>query len=378
VSKYQTICGIYESALQSVTGTPAAWTAFLSSACRNYKCRFDEQILIYAQRPDAVAVLEIEKWNKQFGRWVNKGATGIAVFDDEHDGGYRLKHYFDISDTHESRFARPVPIWQMNPRYEAEVIEHLENSFGELRDKSTLAAALISAAKNAAGDNITDYLHDLMDCRVDSHLEELDERGVETEYRSALESSVAYMLLSRCGINADDCLDAEDFRSVAAFNTRQTINALGLAASDIAEMCLREVAVTINSLGRQEKNQNRTFENAPVREDNKVKQSSSERSPNHGSIDISDGGRLQAAEPDRAKGSSRSPWQVRVAPKEAPQTAPTDTVRKPADIGQAERASDGNRADGERADGTDGLADGGGAGRDGAAQSPRPDEVGGA
>ncbi|MGD9663030.1 MAG: hypothetical protein AB7U63_17370, partial [Porticoccaceae bacterium] len=130
MTKYQLITGVYESTLDRVTSAPGEWMAFMRSACRNYKCRFDEQILIYAQRPDATAVLEIEKWNSLFGRWVNRGAKGIAVFDDEHNGPTRLKHYFDVSDTHESRFARPVPIWQMAEGYEAEVIEHLENSFG--------------------------------------------------------------------------------------------------------------------------------------------------------------------------------------------------------------------------------------------------------
>lgn len=198
-TKYQFICGMYESVLGRVTNNPAEWMAFMRSACRNYKCRFDEQILIYAQRSDATAVLEIEKWNKQFGRWVNKGATGIAVFDDEHNGNYRPKHYFDISDTHQSQYSRPVPIWQLNARYETEVTLSLENSFGELENKSTLADALISAAKNAVDDNMIDYLHELMNCREDSFLEELDELNVEVEYRTALHNSVAYMLLTRCG-----------------------------------------------------------------------------------------------------------------------------------------------------------------------------------
>ena len=250
-TKYQLITGLYESTIQAVTNTPAAWTAFLRSACRNYKCRFDEQILIYAQRPDATAVLEIEKWNKQFGRWVNRGATGIAVFDDEHDGRYRLKHYFDISDTHESRFSRRVPIWQMEPHHEEEVMESLENSFGDLEDKSSLAGALISAAKNAALDNMADYLRDLMDSREDSFLEELDDFNVDVEYRTALQNSVAYMLLTRCGIDADDYFDAHDFRYVIDFNTRSTANALGVASSDIAELCLREIAATERGIFRR-------------------------------------------------------------------------------------------------------------------------------
>jgi hypothetical protein len=159
VSKHQSITALYEATVTDVTASPAAWAAFLRSACRNYKCRFDEQLLIYAQRPDATAVLEIEKWNRQFGRWVNRGAKGIAVFDDS--GKSRLKHYFDVSDTHESRTSRPVPIWQMRPEDEAEVIESLENSFGELEDASTLPAALVSAAQNATEDNIADYLRDI-------------------------------------------------------------------------------------------------------------------------------------------------------------------------------------------------------------------------
>ena len=137
-TKHQLITGLYENTIQQATNTPGEWTAFLRSACRNYKCRFDEQILIYAQRPDATAVLEIEKWNNPFGRWVNRGATGIAVFNDEHNGQYRLKHYFDISDTYQRYHGKPVPLWNMQPEYEAEVMESLENSFGELEDKSTL------------------------------------------------------------------------------------------------------------------------------------------------------------------------------------------------------------------------------------------------
>jgi len=254
MTKYQAITQAYNNTLQQVTKAPAEWTGFMRSACRNYKCRFDEQILIYAQRPDAVAVLEIEKWNKKFMRWVNKGATGIAVFDDEHNGNYRLKHYFDISDTHESRYSRPVPLWQMEQRYEAEVIEHLGNSFGELEDISGLSAALISAAKNAVDDNITDYLSDLMDCREGSYLADMDGSIIETAYRGVLQNSVAYMLMTRCGIESESYLDADAFQYVIGFNTPQTVNALGMATSDIAEACLREISATVISLQRQENN----------------------------------------------------------------------------------------------------------------------------
>ena len=375
MTKYQLITGVYESTLQRVTNTPAEWTAFMRSACCNYKCRFDEQILIYAQRPDATAVLEIEKWNRQFRRWVNKGATGIAVFDDEHNGKSRLKHYFDISDTHESRFSRPVPIWRMESRYESEVIESLENSFGELEEKSDLANAILSAAKNAVDDNLTDYLNELMYCRVDSFLEELDDLNVEVFYRTALQNSVAYMLLTRCGIEADKYLDFEDFRHITDFNTRQTINALGMASSDIAETCLREISATVINLQKQERNKNHIFAKPEQSGDNVIK--NNEGSLNDGSVDISDGGRLPSTQPDRTGGRPSSPWQIRIAQKETPQAEPQGTVREPADIGQAERTPDGDRADSHRAVRIADRTDGNSAGRDGGAESIRPDEMGG-
>lgn len=374
-SKYQLITGLYESTIQTITNTPAAWTAFLRSACRNYKCRFDEQILIYAQRPDATAVLEIEKWNEQFGRWVNRGAKGIAVFDDEHNGNYRLKHYFDISDTHESRFSRRVPLWQMEPRYEAEVIESLENSFGDLEDKSSLAGALISAAKNAALDNMADYLRDLMYSREGSFLEELDDFNVDVEYRTALQNSVAYMLLTRCGIDAGKYFEAQDFRYVTDFNTRSTANALGLAASDIAELCLREIAATVRSLRVQEREENRTFAKSespaypiPINQND-------ERSAEYGT-DLSDGGRLPRAESDRAGGIPRSPWQIRIAPQEVSEAAPPRSVSESPDGRDAERTPDGDRADGHDPSGADHRTDGGGAGRDGEAESRESNAMG--
>jgi hypothetical protein len=387
-SKYQRITDLYESTIKDVTQSPKAWTAFLRSACLNYKLRFDEQILVYAQRPDATAVLEIERWNDVFKRWVNRGATGIAVFDDGHDGQSRLKHYFDISDTHESRFALPVPVWHMRPEYEAETIEHLENSFGDLADKSTLADTLVSAAKNAVDDNLADYLRELTDCREDSLLEELDGFNVEVEYKTLLQNSVAYMMMTRCGIDIDEYFDFDDFKFIIDFNTRQTVNALGIAASDIAETCLREIAPTALNLQRLEQNQNRTFANrgqqrhtVPNRQIEPAGQTApaaeNERSVEDGT-DISDGGRLPHTEPDRAGGSARSPWQIRVTQEEVPQREPQGAVREPADGGDAERTSGGDRADGQRAVGTDHQTDSGAGGRDGSAESPRPNEVGGA
>ena len=263
--KYEIITELYHRTQASVTA-PKAWQEFLASACRNYRLSFDEQLLVYAQRPDATAVLEIERWNKQFGRWVNRGATGIAVFDGEHNGRSRLKYYFDISDTHGSRFARAVPIWSMQPEYESEVIEALENSFGELSEKQDLAAALLSAAKNAVEDNMTDYLSELHYYKENSFLEELDDLNVEVTYRNALQNSIGYMLLSRCGIDPGEYFSDDDFRCVLDFNTPETLNALGTATGDISQMCLSEISRTVMSLQRQSRGKNRTFAVDPENE----------------------------------------------------------------------------------------------------------------
>ena len=239
--RFQEITEVYRQEIAALARADR-WTAFLRSACRNYKLPFEEQVLVHAQCPDATAVLEIERWNRQFGRWVNKGATGIAVFDRDYPGRTRLKYYFDISDTHESRLSRPVPLWQVPAEQEPDVIEALENRFGALDDKGTLEEAIVSAMENAAADNMTDYLDDLQNCRDNSLLEELDELNLSVLYRRLLENSTAYMLMCRCGLEPDEYFDPEDFSEVFNFNTPETLNALGVATRDIAESGLRAIA----------------------------------------------------------------------------------------------------------------------------------------
>ena len=250
-SKFQFITELYSRTLTRLTGDYESWTGFLRSACYNYKCPFDEQVLIYAQRPDATAVLELEKWNRQFGRWVNAGATGIAVMDEAHGKG-RLKHYFDITDTHATRISRPVPIWSMEPAYTEPVIETLEATFGTLAEKDNLPDAILSASRNAVADNMQDYLRDLLDCRGGSMLEELDALNVEVTYRRALERSVSYMLMTRLSLPAMAYLLPEDFEGIYSFDTPSTINALGIATSDIAEMGLREISRTVMQARREQ------------------------------------------------------------------------------------------------------------------------------
>lgn len=377
--KYNLITELYGETLKQLTDNYENWTAFLRSACYNYKCQFDEQVLIYAQRPSATAVLELEDWNKKFGRWVNKGATGIAVFDDEHNGNSRLKHYFDISDTHESRISHPVPIWNMREDYEAEVMEGLENAFGELESKDDLAAALICAAHNATADNMPDYLRELMYVKDNSFLGDLDDFNVEVSFRGLVQNSVAYMFLHRCGLNASEYLTAEDFQGLFDFSTPETLNILGIATSDIAEMGFREIASTVNNLQKSKKPPIRTFaESEKIQYPESTKENTnSERSFDDGT-DLYKTGRLQSPESVTAtRKSGNSPWEVRLASQTIPQGEPQAAVRQSADNGQAERSPDGNRADSHREDGASDRADEKIAGRDGTAQSDRPNGVGG-
>ena len=176
--KFDLISEVYDRTSKTAVSSPENWEAFLRSACYNFKLRFDEQLLVHAQRPDATAVLEIERWNESFGRWVNKGAHGIAVFADENRNSQRLTHYFDISDTHPSRYSRPVPIWEMKPEYDDAVIETLESTFGVLEEKYSLEAAILSAAKNAIEDNIPDYARDLLYSAENSFLEGLSDEVI--------------------------------------------------------------------------------------------------------------------------------------------------------------------------------------------------------
>jgi len=250
-SKLQIIKDAYNHQLDHVTQSPAEWTAFLQAAARNYKLPFDEQLLVYAQRPDATAVLEIERWNDMFGRWVNRGSTGIAVFD-RSAARPRLKYYFDIEDTHESlfSFSLPVPIWEMQPDYVPDVMETLGNLYDLPEDEAetiSFADALVIAASTLVEENLPDYAE---------QLSSLDDSFDQSLYRQAVLDSVSYMLLSRCGIDPEPL----DMGWVEQFNTPALTNLLGAATSDIAEMGLREIAAVVLPL---QKNTIRTFDEPP-------------------------------------------------------------------------------------------------------------------
>ena len=372
-TKFQLITELYDQTVQSVTGSYQSWTGFLRAACYNYKCPFDDQILIYAQRPDATAVLEMERWNRQFGRWVNRGAKSIAVFGD--DGQNCLKLYFDVSDTHASRFARPLPIWTMHPAFEPEVIETLEATFGNLAEKENLADAVRSACHNAVADNITDYLQDLRECREDSLLEELDDLNLEAFYRDALEVSVAYMLMTRLGLRADDYFSPDEFAHVYEFNTPPTINALGIATSDIAEMGLREISRTVMQAQRDQFFANREKNGYDGRTEQH--ETPHERSEQHGGH-LQDAERLSGAEPADAADAGGASGQVRGAAESVPEEAPQSALHQPQDQRQADGAFGGDRADRAKDGGADRDADGESRGRDGGAEGDRSHALDGA
>ena len=342
-AKYQLITELYRRTGVAVAKNPQAWQGFLSSACRNYKCRFDEQLLIYAQRPDAVAVAKLETWNRQFKRWVNKDSKGIAVFDPK---GRRntLKYYFDVSDTHEGYYgSRPVPIWQMDERYEQAVMERLSDRFGDV-ESTDLASALMETAKNAVEDNLQDYFSQLKDCTKDSFLEELDDFNIEVIYRRLAANSVAFMLISRCGLGTNEFFDREDFADIVNFNTPATINAIGVATSDIAEMALREISQSIRNVQMAEKDQNRTFAQRTQAQYDKDRQQP-ERSEYNERNHLQQTGGLSYSRPNITDRARASAWQVRFDAQGLSGEAQASDLSQSADIGQAERASARGRAD---------------------------------
>lgn len=369
--KYDLISEMYRRTAHAVVSDVQNWQAFLRCACRNYRLRCDEQLLIYAQRPDATAVLEIERWNDKFGRWVNRGAKGIAVFEDADRSRQRLIHYFDISDTHESRYSRPVPIWDMKPEYTDDVIESLENTFGELENKNSLADAVMSAAKNAVEDNIPDYLSDLMYAADDSFLYGLSEDMITSMYRKAVTNSVAYMMMTRLGIDTEPYFESEDFSVITNFNTPEAFNALGIATSDIAEMGLGEISRTILALDRK----NRIIADRGRSDYNKA-ENTSERSFENERADIHNAGRLQSSRPDNAQPAGSDFGQVRSDETEVSQGTPQNPVLQSSDELHPDGAFGGSRTDSDETGRNPDEADGGAGGLDREPESGGYDEVG--
>ena len=368
--KLDSIVELAAQKTREISANSGNYMAFLTTAAHNFKYNFRDQLLIYAQKPDATACAQIDFWNKH-GRYVNRGTRGIALLVDT-DQGYKLRYVFDMSDTN-SRQGRTIPIWKMEPRYEDTVIEALENSYGEFPDLSGLAACLLETAKVIVEDNFGDYLTELRGIKEGSLLEELDDLSTEAWFKGLVESSVAFIMLTRCGIDPMDYFSGEDFAHVYDFDTPETLSILGGAVSDIAEMPLREIATTVLSLYRAEQRENRTFAQTPNRpyHDGRTKQ---ERSVEHGT-DIPDGGRLPSAQSGSAGGpEGRKIWD---AAAQLPSDPQERLLHGDAPQRQAERPSGEDRPAGHGDGGAADGADSAGAGRDGGAEGQRSDEVGG-
>lgn len=257
-SKLRLITDLYGETLTQISKNPDDWMLFLECAAMNYKYPFNDQVLIYAQRPEAVACAKIEAWNKQVGRWVNRGAKGIALLSE--DNGYtNLRYVFDIADTN-SKFGKSFRLWSVPKPYEVDIIESLENRYGELEDKSSLGLAIKSVSKILVEDNMQDYLEDLKFYRENSSLEPMTDEAVQLLFQNALENSIAFSMIKRCGLNPNDYFTNEDFTPILAFDSYETITRLGVATSEISEMGIREIYNTIKKLRINEINKIRTFD----------------------------------------------------------------------------------------------------------------------
>lgn len=332
-NKFELITKAYSDGCADVIRSPQNWCEFLSSACYNYRLRFDKQLLIFIQRPDATAVLEFEKWNKRFNRKINRNAKGIAVFADVERT--KIKHYFDISDTNENELSRPVPIWKYKDEYENDVIETFENTFGALSNKNDIVDAVMSAADNAVEDNTIDYIAELPSIKNDSFLEELDDDSISTIYRRAIKNSVAFMVLTRLGINANEYFSREDFEGVVNFNTTETLNALGYATSDITEIALNEVSKTVLSL----KKSNHIIAKSEKAEYTKAENKNIERSVSNDTNHLQKTGRSADTELGTSGTEEFDIEQIWSVEEKVSQGGASSAVLQPVDNGQARQPS---------------------------------------
>lgn len=293
-TRFELISVLYDDVSKDVIRSPSNWQEFLKSSCNNYGLPFSEQLLVYAQKPDAVAVLPMARWNRKFGRWVNKGAKGIALFDVSNRNYPRLKYVFDVSDTHEGEQAKEVPIWHMKNKYADNVIKTLENVFGAVDDKSDLSSAVISACENSVSDSLSDYLFELCNAKQDSFLEDFSDDIISSKFRKLVSNSVSYTVLSRLGVDADLMLDTEDFEDVVNFNTPNTFNTLGEATNNISKTALLEISKTVFALEKE----NRIFEKTSTSPYNKDENKNERSNLNEDNIHTSR--RAALPEPDYA------------------------------------------------------------------------------
>lgn len=355
--KYEQLTLLYEETIKRISRDEINWMDFLKSACRNYRLSFSDMVLIYAQRPNAKAVLEMETWNKRYGLWIKQGSKGIAVFDPDHSSA-RIKYYFDIADTRKTKLTRPVPIWSMKPEYEQEVINTLKDKFSIPDTVAALEEAVISVCNCVVEDNLSDYLTDLNYCKENSLLEELDEQNLEIIYKSVLANSIAYSVLTRCDRDAGLYISEDDLRLISQFNTPEILNAVGVSTRDMTQMIIGEIRIAVLNCIRQP---NRTFElsNANLYNETDKDKKNEERRMKKDEDRIHSAGRLSDSQLDTQTRGQRTAWEIRIDEKTIPQGASSDSVHELLNNTDSHSAFDGNRQDSQSKEGIiDKTADG--------------------
>ena len=339
---------------RQLTGSWQEWAGFLTAAARLYKYPFHEQLMIYAQRPDATACAEYDLWNNRMGRYVRRGSKGIALVDDSGDRP-RLRYVFDISDTGTREHSRTPWLWTMNEEHTAPVMAMLEGNYGV--GGGDLAQQLADVAAGLAEEYWTDHRQDILYIVDGSFLEEYDEENIGMQFKSAAAVSITYALMSRCGLEPEQYFSHEDFMPIFDFNTPAVIGALGTAVSQANQQVLRQIGVTVQNYERAK---------------------SAERSATHGEQpDLHSERGLPDSRPAPERAAGEAPGQVRPDAQSVPEAAPAHPVQPAADDREAVPAPSGNRRDGEPAVGADDAPTGRGSGRDGGTESPRPDGLGG-
>ena len=370
-TKLQMMSELAALTTEQLTQSKENWTSFLDSAAWLYKYPFHEQVLIHAQRPDATACAPIELWNNTFRRWVNKGAKGIAIID---DSGQKptLRYVFDVSDTN-TRYNVPFSLWQTRPEYEAQIVEELQNHFGDIGvEDADFSSAVLGIAINAVSDNYDDYKNELLKAAGNSALADMSDDEISSTFMVLLMTSVTHTVFVRLGIDAAAIFHGDEYDSISLFNSPDTIAQLGAATSDISEMVLRQIERSVRSVERQERDTLAKSQQVLQNEDRK-----SERSVEHGT-------QLQAERglPDTRYRDGRAAQgdyrQIRDDEEGVSQGASEWNVQRSAASEQADRASLGDRQDGAGTGRTDDGADGESRGRDGELESPRPNGVGAA
>ena len=354
------------------------WTDFLNSAAWHYKYPFEDQVLIYAQRPDATACADFDTWSTKLNRRINRGAKGIALLR-EQGNEYFLDHVFDISDTTPRTRNASIRLWEYNEKYDDAIIETLENTFGELKITTTITDAIICAAHNAVEDNKADYLSELRYTKRDSFLADLDELNVDVEFQQTAEVSVAYMIMQRMGLHPEEVFDNEEFRHIIDFNTIETMSVLGNAVSEISEQALREISSTIVAEAKKEQQQAKIFAENKNVEYNNVKEETQSQIHTERN-DINDRGNLQERErdSDTELGSTEertSDRQIRNDEEEISQAEQAEPLFSNDDSRNIDEPSSRNRPDSESTGRGNGTEDGEIGGHDGETESRESSEV---